>query len=232
MDNDPQYRTADGSALRIWRDSVQNTFLTEREGRPIFDEAIFVEVISPGSRGSTPVFEVKRKFAEEMNRTEPLLGMQYEQFKEFIKDFEKNEEADANLTGTPLKEWSEISRTMAASLKASNIFSVEALSELPDEKLSVVGPDGRSWREKAKAYLAAAKDSGYVTQLAAELARRDDELASLRAELQKLSDANTALAQQVAAGGTPAKPAKEAKTPPPPPVTEPAAEGGELKAII
>ena len=208
MDNDPQYRTPDGSALRIWRDSVQNSYLTETHGRPIFDEIIFVEVISPGSRGSTPVFEVKRIFAAEMSRAEPLYGMQYDQFKDFIKDFEKNEEADANLTGTPLKEWSEISRTMAASLKASNIFSVEALSELSDEKLSVVGPDGRSWREKAKAFLAASKDSSYATQLAAELARRDDEISSLRDELKKLSDANTTLAAQVAAG-TKAKPEKK-----------------------
>jgi len=216
MDNDPQYRTNDGSALRIWRDTVKNNFLSEREGRPIFDDAIFVEVISPGSRGSTPVFEVKRKFAPEMARMEPLLGMQYEQFKEFIKDFEKNEEADATLTGTPLKEWPEISRTMAAALRASNVFSVDALAELPDEKLSLVGPDGRTWREKAKAFIAAAKDGSFATKLAADLETANTAIQDLKDQVAQMAAQNAVLQQQIAgnvpAPETVAAPAPAAKT--------------------
>ena len=201
MDNDPQYRTGDGSAVRIWKDTAKNNFLSEQEGRAIFDEVIYVEVIAPGSKGSTPVFEVERVFAEEMNHPQPLRGIQYDQFKDMIEAFKKNDEIDAKMTGTPLTEWPEISRTMAASLREAAIYSVEALASLPDEKLSVVGPDGRTWRTKAEAYLAAAKDSGYATAIAAENERLKAELdatksqiADLAAQIEALSKAQAATA--------------------------------------
>jgi hypothetical protein len=193
MDNDPQYRTGDGSALRIWRDATKNTYQSEQQGRPVFDDVTYVEVITPGSRGSTPVFEVKRFLEADKERKDPLLGSHYEQFKEFVEDFEKGEEADKTLVGTPLKEWPEISRTLAAALRAANIYSVDALAELPDEKLSSVGPDGRTWRTKAQAFLAAAKDSSVATMYAAQvedmriaLADRDDQVKALAAQIDEL----------------------------------------------
>lgn len=215
MDNDPQYRTGDGSAVRIWKDTAKNNFLSEREGRAIFDEVIYVEVIAPGSKGSTPVFEVERVFAEEMNHPQPLRGIQYDQFKDMIEVFKKNDEIDAKMTGTPLTEWPEISRTMAASLREAAIYSVEALASLPDEKLSVVGPDGRTWRTKAEAYLAAAKDSGYATAIAAENERLKAELDATKSQIADLAAQIEALSKAQAAA--PAEPA----TPP----AAPAAKG-------
>lgn len=215
MDNDPQYRTGDGSAVRIWKDTAKNNFLSEREGRAIFDEVIYVEVIAPGSKGSTPVFEVERVFAEEMAHPQPLRGIQYDQFKDMIEAFKKNDEIDAKMTGTPLTEWPEISRTMAASLREAAIYSVEALASLPDEKLSVVGPDGRTWRTKAEAYLAAAKDSGYATAIAAENERLKAELDATKSQIADLAAQIEALGKAQAAA--PAEPA----TPP----AAPAAKG-------
>lgn len=195
VSNDPQYRTADGSALRIWKDAAQNKFLSEREGRAIFDEVIFVEVISPGSGNSTPVFELKRTFAPEMNHPQPLLGSKWAEYKQFVDDFEKSEEHDTSLAGTPLAQWAEMTRAMAASLKAQSIFTLEALANLPDTKLSLVGPDGRTWREKAKAYIENAKNSAYATTLAADLERtkaeivtRDEQIAALAAQVEALQN--------------------------------------------
>jgi hypothetical protein len=193
MSDNPQYKTEDGSALRIWRDPAKNNFLSERHGRAIFDECIFVEVIAPGSKGSTPVFEVERVFAPELDHP-PIRGIQYEQFSRQIDAFKANIEGDASMTGTPLKEWPEISRTMAASLHEARVYSVEGLAGLPDEKLTIIGPDGRTWREKAKAYLAAAKDSAFATSIAAELERirsdnadKDRQIAELAAQVAALS---------------------------------------------
>lgn len=176
--NDPQYKTKDGSALRIWRDTAQNNFLSEKLGRPMYDDVVYCEVISPGSRDSTPIFEVIREYHPDMQMAAPRHGSNYEQFKEYITDFEKNEGSSTNLAGTPILQWSEVNRAMASTLRAANIFTVDALAELPDTKLSVVGPDGRTWREKARAYISAAKDAGYATKLAAELDRTREELRS------------------------------------------------------
>jgi hypothetical protein len=210
---DPQYRTTDGSALRIWKDTAQNNFLTEREGRPIFDEVIMVEVISPGSRDSTPIFEVERKFAPEMGLDQPLRGMQYAQFKDYIVQFLKDDEVDASLSGTPLSQWSEMTKTMAASLKAQNIFTVDALAQLPDSRLTVVGPDGRTWREKAKAFIENAKGNAYATELAAQLDRTKADLADSQRLQKELADKVAALENAAAGGATSAKASKAVATP-------------------
>lgn len=215
MDGDPQFRAADGSAIRIWSDTAKNNFLTEKTGRPIFDEAVFVEVITPGASGSSPVFEVKRIFHAEMNHPEPMYGMQYERFKDYITQFEKNEAPDTSMAGTPLSEWSEMSKSMAASLRASGVFTVDAVAALPDDKLPLVGPDGRTWREKAKAYIEAAADTATATAFAAErermyadLADRDNQIKALAAQVQELVAAK----------------AMDITAPPPPPPPEPEPE--------
>jgi hypothetical protein len=227
--SDPQYKTKDGSALRIWRDSAKNGFLSEREGRPVFDDVILAEVISPGSRDSTPVFELKRKFADQMGRTEPKLGPKYEELKEFVVDFEKGEEAEKSMTGTPLSQWPELTRSMVATLRAGNVFTVDALASLPDTKLGLVGPDGRTWREKAKAYLENAKNGAYATELAAENDRLKADLAAQAEQVKTLAQQVEALQAQ-ASGTAPvavqpapeptdptvaATPAKGAKSTPP-----------------
>lgn len=176
---DPQYKTADGAALRMWRDTAQNRFLSEKLGRPIFDEVIFVEVIAPGSGNSTPVFELERVFAPDMQHPDPLRGAKYEELKQFVDDFKKNEEGgDSTLSGTPLEQWPEMNRSLVATLKAQGVFTVDALAVLPDGKLTIVGPDGRTWREKAKAYIENAKGGAYATELAAKLENLSTELAA------------------------------------------------------
>lgn len=207
---DPQYKSADGSALRIWRDTAKNNFLCGKLGRPIFDEVIYVEVISPGSRDSTPVFECVRIFAAESEFAgTPLYGMKYDEYKSFIADFEKSEEIDSTLAGTPLAQWPEMTRTMVAALKAQNIFTVDALANLPDGKLLVVGPDGRTWREKAKAYIETAKSGAYATELAAKLETSELEKATMADQIKQLASQISALQAQVN-GAASAKPGKAA----------------------
>lgn len=217
---DPQYKTADGAALRIWRDTAQNRFLTEKFGRPIFDEVILVEVIAPGSGNSTPVFELERTFDENMGHPEPLRGAKYEELKQFIEDFKKTENGvgDGSLSGTPLEQWSEMTRSLVATLKAQGVYTVDALAALPDGKLNVVGPDGRTWREKAKAYLENAKGGAYATELAAKVENLSTELLAgqerekaMATRIQELENTHRTAATAPVAD-TPTKPPKASKT--------------------
>lgn len=187
MHTDPQYKTDDGSALRIWKDAAQNNFLSEREGRPIFDEVTFVEVISPGSGNSTPVFEVMRVLAPEAKHPDPKYGVKYKEYKKYLDDFEQSDNIDTSLAGTPLAQWPEMTRTMVATMKAQKIFTIDALAQLPDSKLHVVGPDGRSWREKAIAHIENAKNTGYATHLAAELTRQKADNDDLRDQVKAMA---------------------------------------------
>lgn len=204
MLQDPQYKSADGAALRIWRDAAPNRFLTEKLGRQVFDEVIYVEVIAPGSGNSTPTFEVERNFDENMNYPEPLLGPKYEELKQYIEAFKLSEKGVGvgAMAGTPLEQWPEMNRSLCATLKAQGIFTVDALSVLPDGKLNVVGPDGRTWREKAKAFLENAKDGAYATGLAAENENLKTTIAAGQAREKELADLVQKLQTQVAVGGT------------------------------
>lgn len=205
---DPQYKGADGSAIRVFRDAAANRFLTEKYGRPIFDDVVFAEVIAPGSRDSTPVFELVRNFAAEMERPDPRYGAKYPEYQRYVEDFEKKEATDTSLAGTPLEQWSEMKRSMVLALKGQNIFTVDALASLPDGRLLAVGLDGRTWREKAKAYVENAKGSAYATQLAADLERASVDKADLQAQVKDLAAQVQALTLAQAAAKAPGRAAK------------------------
>lgn len=208
---DPQYKSPDGAALRIWRDAAPNRYLTEQLGRQIFDDVIYVEVIAPGSGNSTPVFELERVFDEHMNHPEPLRGTKYEELKQYIEDFKKNEEArDSSLAGTPLEQWPEMNRSLVATLKAQGVFTVDALAALPDSKLSVVGPDGRSWRSKAEAYIEDAKGGAHATMLAGKVGQLEIDIAAGQDREKALADRIQEL-ETAAKTGTTAPPSKTVK---------------------
>ena len=195
MSTEPQFRRADGAAIRVWREAVQNNFLSEKHGRPIYDEAVMCEVITPGSSSSIPVYLLKRTFAAEAKTPEPALSANYAEYREYVEKFESGEAVHASMSGTPLSEWPEVSVSLAATLKASGVFTVDALANLPDEKLSIVGPDGRAYRTKAQAYLEKASGNADYTALRAELERKGDELAERDRQIAELNakiDAATA----------------------------------------
>ena len=204
---DPQYKSVDGAAVRIWRDPAPNKFMTESLGRAMFDDVIFCEVITPGSKDSTPIFELERTFCEEAGIPTPRRSVKYAEFAALIEAFKKDDNSDASLAGTPLSQWPEMNRSLVASLRAHGIFTVDALANLPDTKLVAVGPDGRSWRAKAAAYLEAARNSGYATKLAADLEKAE-------VDKQALADQVKALAARVQELETSALTGKTPKAPP------------------
>lgn len=226
--DDPNFVTPDGSALRIWKAPAKNPAASERAGRPLFDEVTYVEVISPGSLGSSPVFELERVFHESVGLPPYRNPEQYERFAGQLKAFNENTAA-ADMTGTPLKEWPEISSTMAASLNAQGVYTVEALAALADNRLGVVGPDGRTWRTKAEAWLASTKDGGAAARYAAELERANEKNERLEAELQRLSATVAALTSD--ASGGPQSDPLGGQTPPPAPLPPAQAQTGSTDPL-
>lgn len=182
MSAEPQFRREDGAAIRIWRDPVQNKFRSEQEGRPIFDEAIMAEVITPGSSANIPVFELERK----LSNGEVIRGSKYDELRQYVQAFE-SDEITADLSGTPLTEWPEISVSLAATLKASGVHTVDALAALPDTRIMILGPDGRGMRDKAAAYLAKASGTADYTAVVAENARLKQENEATKQQMLELS---------------------------------------------
>lgn len=177
----------DGTILRFFYDTAKNETASIAEGRPIFDTVLMVDVITPGQRTSTPRFELERKWAEQSIKalgltTPEKRSAKYALYREQIERFKANE-AGSDLGGTPLKEWPRIDRGLAATLAAANVYTVEAVAELPDARLDVLGLGGRALREQAKAYLAAAAGDSGLSEMTERAVRAEAEVQQLKADL-------------------------------------------------
>lgn len=217
MDSDPQiFMAADKTALRFWYGPSKNNFLTEKLGTAIFDNVLFVEVMTPGSKESAPTLEVERHFAEQAGIPQPRVNAQvYERYRPQIDAFKANSE-EGKLDGTPIQQWPAIDAGQSATLRAANIFTVEQFAQLPDSALGIVGMGGQMLRERARAFVNA-KSFGGNAELLAQVS-----------EMQRTIDAQAEQIRALQSQGADVVPVQSPTSPEP--LAAPA-EGG-LSAVI
>lgn len=168
----PKAQMMEPSAVfpRFYMRQKQNEAKTREEGRPIFFEKEYVEIIIGGdkkTRIDTPVNDDHRKRWPE----------HYRRFKEG---------GASVVEGTSLKEWGAIPATRALELNAMNVFTVEQLSDLSDTMMQNIGMDGRALVAKAKAFIEARKDAGAIEKYAAENTKLRDDVDFLKLQLEEL----------------------------------------------
>lgn len=156
--------------VRFYRHPVQNNFKTAAEGRPIFDEQDFISILIPGDKNT----KVERKARADDKERFPHQWASFQN------------QTTVAYEGTPIEQWPQATVSQVAELKALNVFTVEALASLTDSQIQKVGMGGRDLSNKAKAFLAAAKDSSYANLLTDELARRDETIAMQQATIDDL----------------------------------------------
>lgn len=150
---------------------VQNHAKSAEEGRPIFEDVEFIEIMIAGDAKSQVESKVSQKHIDRWPR-------EYEAFKNGL---------EATVTGTPITEWPAITASRAAELKALKIFTVEALAEIPDTAIQRIGMGGRDLVTKAKAYIEAAKDGAAVERYAKDNESLRNEVDMLKEQLKELS---------------------------------------------
>ena len=153
---------------------VQNNFKTMTEKRPIFEEKIFLKKLVPGD--STLV--VDRPMREQDVEDYPIEWARFEQKKE------------QRVSGTPIDVWTAISETQKAEFKALHIFTIDQFAQLADSVGNKI-MGFNDLRDKARAFIAAAKDSAVFDKIRAEtdakLAQQEEEMAQLRELVNQLS---------------------------------------------
>jgi hypothetical protein len=153
---------------------VQNNFKTMTEKRPIFEEKIFLKKLVPGD--STLV--VDRPMREQDIDEFPIEWALFEQKKE------------QKVSGTPIDVWSAISETQKAEFKALHIFTIDQFAQLADSVGNKI-MGFNDLRDKARAFIAAAKDSAVFDKIRAEtdakLAQQEEEMAQLRELVNQLT---------------------------------------------
>lgn len=167
-------READkGLAVRFFIKPVRNESKSTEANRPIFDDIEYVEILTPGAKNQTFCGPVRES---DKIRFEPI----YKRFKERGESINE---------GTPLVEWPPMSSGIVEELKHFNCFTVEQLAAIPDSSLQRLGMGYAALRDKARAFIAQAKDGGTAERLTMEMEQLRAEMAVLKTKNDELEAA-------------------------------------------
>lgn len=123
---------------QFYMKAVRNEFLTEVEGREIWEDKEYVEMIVPGDKNAIVHERVKQAHKDRWPN----------QYRAFVESRESPSE------GTPLEEWAAVSASQVMELKSCHVRTVEALAGLSDTQLAKTVPmGGHALREKAQRFI-------------------------------------------------------------------------------
>lgn len=168
------------SILSVWFFSkpIQNNFRTVLEGRPIFEDKIYIHIEAPGDR--TSVIE------------RPIYDEDKERFSLQWTAWMNKHGGDASEIGTPLSAWPLLTAAQAEELKAIKFRTVESIAGASDAALQkmgmVAGMAPHALRLKAQNFLAAAQDSAFAEKKDAELKAAQERETAMAAELAALKE--------------------------------------------
>lgn len=155
--------------VQFFTKAVYSAVRSEQEGRPVFEEYPMIKMFIPGDKNT-----VIEDFVNEVHK---------KRFASRWEAFEKK--MDQPIVGTPLAHWTYATPGLVAELNAMNVHTVEQLADLPDN-LAQRLMGNFALREKAKAYLKAAKDTAIVEKQNVELEVLRENLAALQQEMKDL----------------------------------------------
>jgi hypothetical protein len=162
----------DNIFAEFFMEAVELGYASQQAGRPIFEDRPHVRIIIAGDSKTEMVREVTQRDKE--------------RFAGAWAAFEKGVEGAAQ-SGTPLKQWPEMTPALIKNFSGFSVYTVEALAALTDSQIQSIGMGAREWSAKAKAYLAHAGDSAVATRLAAENSLLKAEIEKLKADFASLS---------------------------------------------
>ena len=162
-------------SVQFFKKPLINPAKTAAEGREIYDDVIWIKKMIPGDALNI----IERPIYEQDKMEFPL----------HWAHFQNQHGSDEMLSGTPLSEWSLISRSQAEELKGLKFYTIEQISEASDLALQRMGMSAGmspyTFRDKAKAFLAKSSTD-------AEALKRDESLKALEAENERLRAENKA----------------------------------------
>jgi hypothetical protein len=156
-------------AVTFYKRSMEQKDESIAAGRPIFKEFDFVRICVPGDN----LTEIDT-YANESHKA---------RFPRQWAHYQNQVGSQEQIVGTPVEQWTLISRSQAEELKGIKFRTVEDIANCSDQQLQrigmIAGMSPHAFREKAKAFLNLANDS-------AQVAQREEELQALRAENDKI----------------------------------------------
>lgn len=149
---------------------------TIEEGRPVFVDKPYIEVLKEG--GKILTFEANDQYKERYPK-------QWEAFEN---------QQEVAIEGTPLEKWPGCTRAECENLKRINLFTVEQLAECTDAALEKYGHGCRALQKRAQEYLKAAQDVG---KMARRMAKMEEDMEYLKTRNAELEESNSKLESQI-----------------------------------
>lgn len=156
--------------VKFFSKAVQNKQRSLEEGRPIFQDLEYVDIRTVGSRNG--------------HVCRPARDADRQRFPDHYRAYKNRVEAP--IDGTPLVEWSLMTRAQAEEMGFFNVKTVEQLAAMADnvaQKFMGIN----ELRQKAKDWVQKAKEDAPALKLAEELRVRDEENAELRTKVEELA---------------------------------------------
>jgi hypothetical protein len=153
---------------------------SKKAGRPIFREYEAVEIRFAANKQTVHVAPAHEEFKIEKNfATGEVTKLTYAMvYNEQYRKFKAGEAQTAS--GTPLSELPFLTASKRLELKALQIHTAETLAALDGPNLRNLGMSGRELKNQAQAYLDKAAGSVDIVQMAARVAKLEEENARLR----------------------------------------------------
>jgi len=165
----------EGVLVRFYKTAIHKPRRSKDEGRPIFEEEDFVEIMVPGNALEV----VNTKVTQD----------HMERFPTVWANYERNGGKETPLEGTPIAQWPLLSRTQVATMQALHVWTVENLIALDDQGLQKIGPGGRDLQRKAGAYLKTASEDAPAYQADDEIKKLETQVAHLNERIEGLQEA-------------------------------------------
>lgn len=150
---------------------VQNNFKTLEQGRPIFEDQLWIEIRTPGN-----ALTIIERPADDGDKLRFPRQWAY---------FQQTHSSDGQNVGTPLTQWPILRPSQIEELKALKFYTVEQVAFASDEQVGrvgmVAGMAPLAFRERAKLYLETAKGSALAAQQEEEKKALHDALAAEKA---------------------------------------------------
>lgn len=144
----------DDSLIVIFsQEAVKNEELSNQHGFPHYDPVEFIKICAPGERDPLAFRPISEK---DKQRFRP----RYEAWKAGRQ---------VASSGYPLEQWPPVDKAMLATLKASNIFTVQDVANVSDSNIRSLGLYGIKLRKQAQDFLVQAEGGAPLIALRAEL---------------------------------------------------------------
>ena len=145
---------------RFYKKAVRNNFLSKKEGRPIFEDKIYIEYYPAGQR--LLVMDV------------PAMDHHKQRFAHQWAYYQTTQTGDKSSAGTPLSQWAILSPADVENLKGMKFETVDNIAGASDAVLQTLGMGLAGMaphvlRARAQAYLTAAKDTAIPQQQAEDI---------------------------------------------------------------